>query len=212
MIQVPADATVDDVAQWLAEGVFLVRTSPDTLVPAQWVGLANSGAVRYLTYEGQEIGEAPHVNCFAVWPEMGSFNTGGGFALHMQREARRQYRRTFHSRCVRVSVPWDYYVRQNLGPIAVSHNLGWNRMCWLPWKGTFPASWAEAETLLAQGHVTVALNRRLVVGGLQTSEKRVVYVDGQLAATLIGGQMYPTCGDDTLAYLLQETGGRYVLA
>lgn len=210
MIRLPRDMSSDDVNQWLNGGIFLVRTKPGTPPrPAYWAGMSG-GRVMYSDMETGREGLVPYTSCFAVWPDLGSFNMPEGYAVHMRRRAERQYRRTFNSRCVDITVPWGFRVAMHRNTVV--RYLGpWGPVSKLPWFGTFPSSFDEVEDWLARGYITVAVNRRLIVAGTPELEKRLLYLDGELAGTVVGGKLHPTCGPSTLAALNKQLNGRYTI-
>ena len=211
MIRLPRDMSADDVNQWLNGGVFLVRTKPSAaLRPAYWIGIHGGSRVMYADMETGEESVVPHTSCYAVWPDLGSFNHPAGYAVHMRRRAERQYRRTLNHRCVDTSVPWGFRVAMQKNTL-VRYLAGWGEVSKLPWFGKWPSSFDEVEDWLAEGYVTVAVNRRLVVAGSPELEKRMLYLDGQLVGTVIGGELFPTCGPATLAALNKQLNGRYTI-
>lgn len=208
MIRLPRDMSRDDVSQWLNGGIYLVRTRNSDPVPCTWLGMEGTHVVGSSLLSGDTI-RAPHTQCFAHWPELGAFNVPvRKYAVHMGRTVDRQYKRTFNKRCVATTVPWGYTVSKALGvPIHILSD--WSTVCALPWTSTYPDDIDGAERLIADGHYTVAVNRRLVLAGTPELDKRLLYLDGVLAATVQGGMLHPTCGDDQLATLVKLTGGRY---
>lgn len=208
MIRLPRDMSRDDVSQWLNGGVYLVRTRGGDPIPCLWMGMEGTNVVGSNILTG-DIVRAPHTQCFAHWPELGSFNVPGrGYAVHMSRIVERQYRRTFNKRCVHSVVPWGYPVSKALG-LGVHLLGGWDTVMALPWTSTYPADIDGAERMISDGHRTVAVNRRLIIAGTPELDKRLLYLDGQLAATVQGGMLHPTCDDSDLATLVKLTGGRY---
>jgi hypothetical protein len=85
----------DDINQWLANSVYLVRRKPAKPQPARWElatwrGLDGGRVVSTLVNSGTEV-RTSHTSCAVVWPELGSFNTSHGYAVHMTRIVERQY-------------------------------------------------------------------------------------------------------------------------
>jgi hypothetical protein len=205
MIRLPRDMTSDDVTQWLSGGIFLVRTKTDKeLVPVEWSGFRD-GYVQGVGFDGR-MHTAAHYNCYAVWPELGSFNHPRGYAVHISRRVARQYRRTYNSRCVDVHVPWGFRIAQAHG---VSVRELSNGSLALPYTGTFPASFDEAEQRIYDGALSVAVTRRLVVAGNRSVDKRMLYVDGVLAGSVVGGELFPVTEQDNVTLLHKLTNGRY---
>lgn len=208
MIRLPRDMSRDDVSQWLNGGIYLVRTKtiPEP-TPVEWVGMHSGYVVGVRLDNGREVSCA-HTSCYAVWPMLGSFNTGRGFAVHIARVVERQYRRTFNRRCVNVTVPWGYRI-QNERPAEYAEARSWPNVLRLPWYGEFPASFDEAEQRLMDGALSVAVNRRLVIAGSPDLGKRLLYLRGKLVASVVGGTLHPCCMPEELDTLNKLTGGRY---
>lgn len=210
MIRLPRDMSYDDVQQWLAGGHYLVRTKRSgnhEWVVCRWVGM-DAGRVVSAPIDGSAALRTAHTSCAAVWPEMGSFNTEYGYAVHMTRIVERQYRRTYHHRMIETVVPWMWRVSVSLG--ADQSTLGtWAVVSSLPFKHTYPESLDDALRRIENGAVTVAVNRRLIVAGDRRSEKRLFYVDGVLAANVIGGRLHMVCRPEVERTLTKMLGGRY---
>jgi hypothetical protein len=212
MIRLPAEMSVDDVSQWLSGGYFLVRKRNAAGVvewlPSRWIAQERGVVVSETLAAPHTILRTRPTSCAAVWPEMGSFNAPGGYAVYMSRIVERQYRRTYHSRMVDIQVPWAYRVANRLG-LHQGVLAAWTACGALPFCGTFPASYDEAEERIYNGAPTVAVNRRLIVAGDGQSTKRLLYMDGVLAATVLGGRLsycgHPCVYDD----LIRMTGGRF---
>ena len=211
MIRLPRDMSRDDVSQWLNGGIYLVRTRSITdPVPVVWLGMSAGQVVGTRLDNGEEVA-CGHTSCYAVWPMLGSFNTGHGFAIHLRRVVERQYRRTFHRRCVAISVPWGYRIMHDR-PNQYVEAQQWSAACRLPWYGEFPESFDEAEQRLMDGALSVAVNRRLVIAGSPDLGKRLLYMRGKLVASVVGGVMHPCCTPEELPLLEKLTGGRYDVA
>lgn len=210
MIKLPRDMSQDDVSQWLSGGIYLVRKRSGKTtewIPCKWVGMDGNSVVSD-PLDGTGLLRTAHTSCAAVWPEMGSFNTGSGYAVHMARIVERQYRRTYHGRLTEVTVPWAYRVANALG--LDQHQLGnWLAVGHLPFRSTYPANFDEAMDWLFQGRPTVAVNKRLIVAGDSRTDKRLLYLDGRLAANLIGGDLVACCAPHELRELEHIVGGRF---
>lgn len=209
MIRLPRDMSGDDVGQWLNGGVFLVRTKDmKDYVPVEWHGQSGGGRVAGIGVLDRQLYEVPHTSCYAFWPELGSLNTTHGYAVYMSRRAERQYRRTYNHRCIDVIAPWAFVVSRQLG-YRTHHLTSWGNVMFAPWQTQYPRDIDEAERWIADGKPTVAVNRRLIIGGTPAIEKRMLYLDGALAATVVGGELFPTCGRSELAALNKYIEGRY---
>lgn len=210
MIRLPRDMSQDDVSQWLSGGIYLVRKGSGKSaewVPCKWLGM-DGGHVVSTPLNGGVAMHTAHTSCAAVWPEMGSFNTGLGYAVHMARIVERQYRRTYHGRQLEVTVPWAYRVSNvlNLDQTAMG---SWNAVGHLPFVGQFPDDFDDAMEWLYRGNPTVAVNKRLIVAGDRRTDKRLLYLDGVLVANLVGGDLVPCCASHELRELNSLVGGRF---
>lgn len=211
MIKLPRDMSQDDVNQWLAGGIYLVRKKPPGLpaqwIPCKWGGMEDNRVISE-PLDGSGLLRTAHTSCAAVWPEMGSFNTGLGYAVHIARIVERQYRRTFHSRMCEVTVPWAYRAANRLG--IDQHGMGnWGVLGRLPFFSVYPSGFDEAMEWLFKGNPTVAVNRRLIVAGDRKTDKRMLYLDGTLVATLVGGELQPCCTPHEVCELETIVGGRF---
>jgi hypothetical protein len=63
--------------------------------------------------------------------------------------------------------------------------------------------------MIEEGRPTVAVSRRLVVAGDVSTDKRLFYWDGKLAANATGGRLIPICSPDVLLAIKGALGGRY---
>jgi hypothetical protein len=211
MIKLPRDMSQDDVQQWLSGGIYLVRKKlpggGTSWIPCSWIGMDGPRVVSE-PLNGEPAIHCAHTSCAAVWPEMGSFNTGRGYAVHLGRIVERQYRRTYHGRQLEVVVPWAYRAANALR-IEQNSMGAWHIVGKLPFVGTYPASLDAAMELLYAGHPTVAVNRRLIVAGDRRTDKRLLYLDGVLAANVVGGDLIPCCPPAELQELHTQVGGRF---
>jgi hypothetical protein len=85
----------------------------------------------------------------------------------------------------------------------------WHAVKALPFTGVWPTSFDEAVLWLESGKPTVAINRRLIVAGDGRTDKRLLYLDGKLAANTVGGTLIPTCTPIDLAAITKMVGGRF---
>ena len=206
MIRLPKDMSHNDVSQWLSGGLFFVRTKTDPVL-AEWVGIHN-GTVECALLDGTIIRRA-HTSCYAVWPDLGAFNVPTQrCAVFLERIVDRQYRRTFHHRAVSIHVPMAYYISREQPDTAIRLRR-WATVKYLPFNPVYPSSWDEAEAWLNDGWRTVAVNRRVIVGGMAGLDKRMIYLDGTLAANVRGGQVFFTCTPEQQRELVTFFGGRF---
>jgi hypothetical protein len=208
MTRLLADMGRDDVEQWLGGGVFLVRTrATDPGAPYVWAGW-DENHIRCRPVGGEVLLSVPIRQCHTVWPVLGSVNVRSGYAVHIERLAVRHYRRTYNERGIRAIVPMARQVASALGCSA--QVLGsWGQVFEAPWLSVYPADYGAVELLFTTGQRTVAVNRRLIVGGDAATDKRMFYVDGVLVATACGEELLAHCDDETRQVVVDALGGRY---
>ena len=212
MIKLPRDMSADDVSQWLSGAIYLVRTRPEgggpqVWRPARWIGLDGGRVVSELLAD-QRMVTVPHTSCAVEWPELGAFNAARGYAVHIGRIVERQYRRAYNGRALEITVPMGYRGGLILG-VEASSLANWAYVGHLPWTGEWPASIEEAFALLESGRPTVAVNRRLIVAGERTTDKRMFYLDGTLVGNATGGRLIHLCPPAVAETLNTMLGGRY---
>lgn len=106
MLRIPQDLSTRDVEQWLGGGTFYARKRAG----AKWQlarllgGGGETGKAHvYFLADKEDSPTLSHSNLRAHWPRCGAVNTPR-FALYVQRQQRRQYRRTYNGRCVTMDV------------------------------------------------------------------------------------------------------------
>lgn len=208
MIRLPTDMSGSDVAQWLNSGVFYARPRGRTPDYAFFLGM-DGRRVQAQMFDGDTVLLTPG-SCYAVWPELGSFNQRSHkYAFHMSRLARRQYRRTINPRCVRTVVPFSYRLTRSTG-FSVDWLGGFNNVIKEVIRREYPSNWDELDRWIEdEGWHSVALNPRLIVAGSPSVDKRMLYLDGRLAATVIGGSLLPTVPGRAFATVVKMAGGRF---
>ncbi len=183
MQAIPQDVNSDDVWQWLNRGWFWYEADTG-LVPAQ---LQQIERHEYccITLEGDEYAfERDRV--FPHWPTCGAVNLQG-FAIIIDRQQSRQYRRTYNSRCVLLDVPrkWEVMKRHRFVRDLTPDSAEVVKSLFTPeYYG-----YERAMELLDGGWVSVALNPYLIVAG--TRDDQLVYYRGKLIARVLQGEMQP---------------------
>jgi len=166
MIALPDDITPSDVQQWLEGGVFYARRN----AKEPW-DLAELRAVEgediYVMFikEEQEHRVRPSdLRCH--WPACGAINMPGGFAVNVERLQRRQYRRTYNSRCVRTSMPDKWLSLRTMEPQITQ--VDYEGITFLDelFNPKYPPNTYEARRKVAAGEVfSVAITPYLVLAG-----------------------------------------------
>lgn len=98
---------MDDISQWLRHGWFFVRDE-DELKVMKFEGIMDPEHV-YAFDPAKQMAANVHMSAiFTHWPRCGAVNMGGA-ALYVQRHQARQWRRTYSSRGVTISIPnrWE---------------------------------------------------------------------------------------------------------
>lgn len=106
MIEIPNDIAVQDLAQWLSDGVVVLKNDP-AMTPLFVYRIGEAGDVRVREHREGRLSEprpVPSRDLLCGWPTCGAVNVGG-IALYVQRSQIRQYRRTYNSRAVAPAVP-----------------------------------------------------------------------------------------------------------
>ena len=206
MLRVPSDISIDDAHQWCSNGWVIGEGGDVCLVgdvsedERRFYGRNTAGQHR-----DWSIGET---DCY--WPVCGSINTYGGFAVYVQRSQRRQWTRTYNSRCVDVRIPLEHdlydvfnerhvdkYIDPNSGELV--------EQLFDPHYPTFE----EALGYLRQPmQVSVAVNPYLIIG--RNNDGRIITFDrGRPAAELTPEGLVPM-GKTLLARRVsKQLQGRY---
>jgi hypothetical protein len=180
---IPPEVTPMDVWQWLGRGWFFYDRD-GTKVPATIEQIdRHDYAVR--TVDGDEYAFSRD-RCYPHWPDCGAVNLQG-FAVIVERQQARQYRRTYNDRCLSLNIPrkWDVMKRHayvvNLTPASAEVvESVFNPEYY---------SYDKALELLDTGWVSVALNQYLVIAG--ESNEQLIYYRGKLLARVNDGVLEP---------------------
>lgn len=205
MIELPDDIGRDDMYQWLDGGVFLVSVDeewrPAVLVAAH-EGAGPDRLVRVVLVGGNRRVDVEQRDIRAHWPVCGAINMDR-FALYVQRLQRRQYRRTFNPRCVRVSVPGKWACLKALSAQELQVDMIDDDFLLELFNPTYPNDMGQALASLNE-RASIALNPALV---LVRGPDPAVYYRGQAAGRIVGGEFRPECDERTARRIRKMAGG-----
>ena len=182
----PEDLTGSDVWQWLGRGWFYHLEPGQGRVPAQ-LQEHDSREGRYtVSLTNGDTKEFKREECYPYWPQCGAINMQG-FAIVIDRQSQRQYRRTYNDRCVLLNVPrkWDVMKKYESAKLITPNSPEVVSAVFDPVYYTY----TRALGLLEQGWVSVALNPFLIVAG--TVEEQLIYYRSKLTARIEGGKLMP---------------------
>lgn len=215
MNHLPQGINGDDLHQWLGGGVCMAR------IEGQWVPALYEGVVRN-DREGLPVECAVTVgetfdrnevvtlnNLAGHWPVIGSVNIRAHrVAVHVDREPAKQFKRTFHSRLCKVTVPRRWDVQKVIG----DRGLRSLQTPTVPIINALFAAWyptpEQAFDLLDSGWLSVAIDPRVIVAADQNG-KRMIYFRGELAATTAGGMLDPVADVLTCRLINKALAGRF---
>lgn len=188
MQPIPSDVRLGDVWQWLNGGWF-IHESEAGRRPAQ-LEQYNEDEFVVRTVDGDEY-TYERDSCFPHWPACGAVNVHG-FAVIVDRQQMRQYRRTYNSRCVLVDIPrkWDVMKRHEQAKRMTPDTPELVEAVFDPQY----YSYTRALELLGAGWASVALNPYLVVVG--KPEKQLIYYRSKLLAEIQEGRLIPLQPDN----------------
>ena len=180
----PQDVAISDVWQWLGRGWFYHQESGKARVPAELQQMENDSY-----YVSLSTGDEKTFNrdeCFPHWPQCGALNMQG-YAIVLDRQSQRQYRRTYNSRCILLSVPrkWDVMKKYDGVKLVTPDSPEVVNAAFAPVYYTY----TRALSLLEAGWVSVALNPFLIVAG--TVEEQLIYYRSKLTAKVMDGKLIP---------------------
>jgi hypothetical protein len=189
MIKMEPNMCPDDVQQWLREGYFYYRKDDDGDLMIgtidYWAEHSEDSYVirNALTDERWSVPDVcPYV--FPHWPEIASINLPEYcFAVHLSRLQMKQWRRTYNSRQLRLTVPRKWELS---GQNAMAYNVNINDkvVATSAFTPEYPTL-EEAAARLDEGWASVALNQAVIV---TNTAPRYVYYRGDLAGRLLHGK------------------------
>ena len=140
------------------------------------------------------------------WPDCGCVNVSSGFAVYVQRRQNRQWRRTYNSREVSVTIPDRWELMKARGaPISTP---GEYEIAYAVHRADYPTI-VTAETWLDCGmRMSVAISPHVILAG--EGNKRI-YLRDELVGVLQDGKVVPTAGTSKARRVLKALGGSYGL-
>lgn len=204
MIELPHDIQPNDVHQWLEGGVFMALDGEE-FRPAVLVGVPDHGTVRIVFVGDSDRTDVPYEAVRPHWPQCGALNMPGRFALYVQRLQRRQYRRTYNGRCVRVSVPGKWACLKALSARELQVDVNSPDFLLELFNPSYPEDFGAAMRALSE-RASIAVDPHTVLVG---SAEPAVYYRGQAAGRIIGGEFRPECDDWTARRIRKIVGGQH---
>lgn len=185
-MRIPAGLPGNDIHQWLNGGWIIVDTDAGQVVGK--FEMIDNTTIRYR--RDDYVHECTADKVMVHWPTCGAVNLEG-YAVVLTRNSRQQYRRTFNSRVLALSVPRKWDVMKKVG-IEVATTVDDQAVVEAAFNPRY-FSYEQALGKLDNGWVTVALNPYLVVAG--TPDDHLVYYRNELVARIEGADIAPI-GDD----------------
>ena len=179
---IPEDVSRADVAQWLQGGWFFWKRNEEaTMQPAQLVPGDGEYMVRLMDGTDRPM---HRTQLYPHWPQCGAVNLDG-FAVYIERQQVRQYRRTYNDMCLTVDVARKWDVMKKFGTDVVNVTPNTPAVVNAAFNPKY-YSYSDALDLMETGRaVSVALNRNLVVAG------PLVYYRNKLVAKITGQHIVP---------------------
>lgn len=106
MLSLPQGISSRDIRQWLQEGWYFVEYKNGEKAVACLLGVTEDGTrINSLTTDGMKVTSNPR-QVYPHWPTCGALNVPVmRCAVYLERCPRRQWKRTYTSRCLKVIVP-----------------------------------------------------------------------------------------------------------
>lgn len=186
MNPIPNNLSQDDIGQWLQGGWFLAKANADSAPePGQLCGVDD--VLGWADMEGNQY-PLVHDFIFPHWPRCGAVNLDG-YAVIVEREQMRQYRRTYNDRCVTLHIPRKWDVMKKFGTAMGS--MGCNHpvivaAVFSPRYYTFSQAIGMIEY---DQWLSVALNPHLVIAG--ADDVYMVYYHNKLIGSIKDGKITP---------------------
>lgn len=189
MKSIPEDVSMVDLHQWLGQGWFFYKEG-ETLVPAQLVDEMRISTIDDNCYHVQ------YSLTFPFWPVCGALNLDG-YAIYLERLQRRQYRRTYNSRCLSLTIPRKWEVMKS--PVASAVGISTltpddHEVIKAAFEPKYYTYTSAMRMMHTEGWVSVALNPYVIVSG--GHEKCHVYYRRKLVGTIKDGCLTPIGAQD----------------
>jgi hypothetical protein len=186
VIALPEDITSKDVNQWLCEGWFYVKHEGELKI-ARYITSISEHSTLVRTLDDEEL-TVPHSWLFAHWPACGSINIVSnpktGFAAHLVRLQKKQWKRTYNTYCLKmrpISDQQDHFTFGADGEAVVRAAFN-------------PEYFTYTEVLkhkFPEGWVSCAINPSLIV--MKVPDQQMVYVDGEVVGLINDTTKFFTC-------------------
>lgn len=182
---VPRGLSNHDIWQWLGGGWFYYQDT-DEKIPAR-LQSTDPNEEEYVieTVDGREFTFDTDA-CFPHWPACGAVNVDG-YAVILERQQMRQWRRTYNTRCLDIKVPRKWEVMKRY-PQVKDMTADCFELVEAAFKPEYP-TYTEALNRLADRWASVALNPYLIVAG--TREEQLIYYRSKLVARIVGVRLHP---------------------
>jgi hypothetical protein len=180
MLKLPDDIHHRDVQQWVGGGFVLIKGK----VAAHYDNgdffpddSDEDERRPWFSVEGAEERQYDLGDIMCHWPRCGSINTGRGFALYVQREQRRQWRRTYNTRCVVSSTPLKRQVARRYGNRMVStfSDVGYWQTVQALFFPEYVSPLVALESIYEKEAMTVAVSPQVILGGYGRRPLHVFY-------------------------------------
>lgn len=205
MIPLPEDITPNDVHQWLHGGYFLVEVDGLRL-PASLIDV-ESDTIHARRVDSLEAVAADLASVYAYWPRCGAINLPQRqFSLYVQRQQRRQYRRTFNWRCCELHIlgKWEMLKAARGGALQVREQDP--DLLQALFSPEYPQDFLDAQSMLVSGWSSVALSP-VVTLVQRTDDSISVYYRDAFAGTVRGNTFEGQCPpkvQQAIQYLLRR--------
>ena len=208
MISIPSDLESRDISQWLEGGWFFVKLKADSeeLTVCTLHRLTDS-SISVVPMNGTGAETVRRNQVFPHWPVCGALNMDG-YVVVLRRLSQRQYRRTYNSRCLGISIPrkWDTMKQQGV-ELATDPNDP--KVIAEAFSPTY-YPYSVACDMLADKAASVALNPHLVVAG--KPDAILVYYRGKMTGHIVNDKLIPIgCDESRTRRLLKFFDGRITL-
>ena len=184
MISIPEDISSDDLYQWIGDGYVMIHGKAAVMVHGKEEDDTTCAKFEFLDNGREEWLDLDEVQCY--WPVCGAINLTHdqkSIAVHVQREQRRQWRRTFNANCVVVTVPCGWGATKLLGRNAVRQlrRIGHRHVREL-FNPTYPTPEGALHSIRS-GALSVAISPQVIIAG-DGKGQFAIYYRGRLVGGL----------------------------